>query len=469
MELCSSDRRAERVQDHKKWLMLNGHTHEILKEEIAREFKKPETIEDLQARILPLNILRKINEKQSGVYNEPPIRNVVDKNTDDEALVQSYTEVMALNLRMKEANKYFKLNKRTLMEVYANEKGEPQVRNLPKHTYEVYSFSKLSPSMPQLVCVILNDDKIDAEKSLFALWTDESYMVVNGRGDIKFDIMQELNNAELVNPYGKLPFVYINESSLSVDPIQNDDLVKASIVVPLIITDLCFAQKYMSWGIIYTIGEVGDVPVNPNSVLPMQYGMDGQKPEIGTIKPEVDTDKVLMLVKTIIAIVLSTNNLSVGSIKFDLNAQDVASGVAKILDSAESIEDKRDQQGYFHKAEKDLWSLLKDYMVPYWRQTNKLSEEFNKEFSQSFEIQVIFQEPKALVSDQEKVDLAKKRLESGFSTLARELAFLYPHMSREEIANLEQEILDERDMIAQRRLALRQDATTQEDDQAVAS
>lgn len=443
-DLRSPAKKECRMHDYKKWLMLNGKTHEIIKEHIQKEFKKPETIEELSARLVPVNILQKIITKLAGVYVEAPARYTLDKNTSDEELLEEYIDDMQLNVRMKEANRYFKLYKRNLMEIYVDEVGYPQVRNLPKHTYEVYSFSKISPNKPDVVVKILKE-VTDLDKCLYAIWTDENHVIVNGKGDILFEEMQAMGNTELVNPYGKMPFVYINESSLSVDPIQDDDLVRISITIPVILTDLCFAQKYMSWGIIYTIGDVGDVPVNPNSVIPLNYDEDGNKPEIGTIKPEVDTEKVLTLVKTLIAILLSTKNLSVGAIKFDLNAQDVASGVAKMIDSAESVEDKKDQQSYFMQAEDDLWSLIKNNMIPYWRANGMLADEFNKEFSPTFEVQVIYQEPKVLITDSEKVDLAKKRLDAGFSTLERELAFLYPAMTKDEISELALEISQEKE------------------------
>jgi len=57
---------------------------------------------------------------------------------------------------------------------------------------------------------------------------------------------------------------------------------------------------------------------------------------------------------------------------------------------------------------------------------------------------IIFQDPKVLITDKEKVEIAKLRLESGFSTLERELAYLYPNMTKEEIETLEDEIIMER-------------------------
>jgi hypothetical protein len=191
---------------------------------------------------------------------------------------------------------------------------------------------------------------------------------------------------------------------------------------------------------IYTIGDVGEVPSNPNSVLPMNFGPNGEKPEIGQIKPEVDTDKVIGLVKTLVAMLLTTKNLSVGAVKMNLDSGDMASGISKMIDSAESVEDKKDQQAFFEQAEAELWWLLSKYMIPFWRANNMIKPELNKEFSPTFEVSVFFREPKVMMSEMEQIEISKARLDNGFSTLQRELEILYPQMTREEVVKLRLEI-----------------------------
>ena len=447
-EVCSSYRRDCRAEDYKRYLMFNGKTAEIIKEAIAKEFKNPETVNELIARLVPINLVQKIITKLAGVYVQAPLRKVEDESVSDSELMDEYVEELNLNQRQKEANRYFKLYKRNLQESFVDETGTPHVRNLPRHTYEVFSMSSLTPNRPDVVVKILEDDNILGKVKL-AVWSDESHWIIDGGGNIKWEEMQEMDNMEGINPYGALPFVYINESSDSVDPLADDDLLRMAIAIPLLLTDICFATKYQSWSLIWTVDYDGVIPSNPNSVVSMQSG-DERKPEIGQIKPEVDTDKVITLVKTLVAVLLTTKNLSVGALKMNLDSSDVASGISKMIDSADSVEDKNDQQAFFEKAEKDLWQLLAHKMIPYWRANNMLKDELNKEFSSNFEMDIFFMNPKVMISEMEQIEISKARLDAGFSTLDYELSQIYPQLTAEQRQELAMNIEEEKNGKQQR-------------------
>lgn len=438
-EVSSNHRREARLEDYKRYLMFCGKTAEIIKEAISREFKNPETVSELIARLVPINLVQKIITKLAGVFVQAPLRAVKDDSESDSELLELYVEKLNLNQRQKEANRYFKLFKRNLQELYVDEFGTPHVRNLPRHTYEVFSMSSLTPNRPDVVVKILKDDKF-VDKMRLAVWSDQSHWIVDGNGKIIFEEMEAMNNPEGVNPYGALPFVYVNESSDSVDPLADDDLMKMAITIPVLLTDICFATKYQSWSMIWTIGFDGNVPSNPNSVIPMEYGPNGETPSIGQIKPEVDSDKVLQLVKSLIAILLTTKNLSVGSLKMNLEGSDIASGISKMIDSADSVEDKNDQQAFFEKAEKDLWKLLAFNMIPYWRANGMLTAELDREFSKTFEMDIFFMQPKVMISEMEQIEISKARYDAGFSTMDYELSQIYPQLTKQQRAILAKEI-----------------------------
>lgn len=442
-QVNSPHKKQLRREDYKRFLMFHGATEDIIRQAISCEFKKPETVEELMSRLIPINFVNKIVTKLSGVYTESPIRRVRDRSVSDQELLDLYVDKMCLNQRMKEANRYFKLFKRNLMETYVDEFGTPHVRNLPRHTYEVFSFSALTPNRPDVVVKILRDDEI-ADKRILAVWSDESHYVINGKGHVDTESMLRIQNLTGDNVYGALPFIYINESSYSVDPIADDDLIRLAIAIPVILTDICFATKYQSWSLIYTVGDVGDIPMNPNSVLPMNWGPDGQKPEIGQIKPEVDTDKVLSMVQTLVALLLSTKSLSVNTFQAKLEATTAASGISKMLDNAESVEDKKDQQEYFLRAEKDFWKMLKEKLIPIWRFNQKLAPDLNRMFSDAFDMDVYFKEPKVMISEMDQIEISRARLDAGFSTLSMELKNIYPQLDEAQIEELAIEIDQEK-------------------------
>jgi len=436
----SQSYRVQRDADLKRFQIFNGNLYPAMKEAILEEFKKVETVEALCRRMVPINIIRKIVTKLAGLYVEAPIREASDDNESDQVMIDLIEDSASLNSRMKEANRYFKLWKRNLIEPFVDDFGMIRVRNLPKHCYEVFSHSSLSPEIPDTIVKILKCDPAEPTKCEYSFWTDQEFKIVNGNAEVLMDRMMAMNNPDGINPYGVLPFVYINEASYSVNPLPNDDLLRLATLIPILLSDLAFASKYQTWGIIFTIGYDGDLPVNPNSVISLPFGPDGEKPEIGTVKPEFSMDSALSYIQALIDFLLTTNNLSTNAIHGQLNAQSPASGIAKALDEAESTEDKKDQQDYFLNAEYELWDKLANNLLPTWKEQGALNPKFFKGFSDGFEITVILKEPRIFTSEKELIEIAKMKIDNELSTLRRELEVLYPSMTPEQIEKLEKEI-----------------------------
>lgn len=436
--------RRQRQEDADRWLMYHGKSLEIIEREFKREFKKQETVEQLIKRITPINITQKVINKLSGVYVEDPIRFPVDRSEADAQKLDLYEAAMKVNQRMKEANRHFKQFKTALLEPFVDDEGRPDVRALPKHTYEVFCLECKATDRPNVVVKILNDSQ-EAHKQVLSIYTDESHIIVNGEKKILVDEMRKLDNADGVNPYGTLPFVFINESSHDVRPIQDDDLWRMAIVIPVLLSDLNYALKFQCWSIIYVIGDdSGDIPFSPNGVVYLPTTQDGPRPEIGTVKPEVDSDKAISMITNLISMLLSTKNLSAGSIKSTIDVNSSASGISKILDNAESMEDKKDQQDYFRHAEYELWMKMAKFMIPYWNQQGVLADEFAGNFSDSFDFRIIFRDPRPVLSEKERIETQKMKLEAGFTTLRRALAEVNTEMTDEELDDLVEEIRQER-------------------------
>lgn len=427
----------EREENKKRYLMYHGGTRQIIQEAILKEFKKEETVTELMSRLVPLNIMQKVISKLAGVYKEAPLRTVSSKDEAEIEMLQTLEDGLELNMRMKEANRYFKMNKKVLLELYLDDEGIPSLRVIPAHCYECFSLKTKKKSVPNVVV------KIDETSERLIFWSDESHWITNFKGEVMQDIMNNMDNPDGENPYGVLPFEFINESSSSVNPIQDDDLLAISVAIPVILTDLLFGLKYQCWAIIYTIGKVGDIPFNPNSVIQLEFGEDGQRPELNSIKPDIDSDKLLNVVMALVSLILTTKNLAAGSITDGITANNVASGIAKMLDSAESVEDKKDQQAYFLKAEKSIFNKLKDMMAS-WKQSNSLHPDYDFELPEDFSVATSFQDPRPLMTESEQIDNSKKKIDASLSTIRRELQILYPDMDTEAIDKLYKEVLEEK-------------------------
>jgi hypothetical protein len=435
--------KADKMEEYNKFVLYNGKSKKILTDAIKKEFKRPETIEELCSRIVPINIMQKIINKLSCVYNESPIRFTPDSDYDEE-LLEKYEDSLMINIRMREANRHFNIYKKTLVEIYIDKLGIPRLRALPAYSYWAFSSDPVSPEIPDCIVKAIKSNA-DKQKERYVVWTDEEHIITDGSGNkIQEDLMR-LQNPMGVNPYGKMPFGYIVDSSMSTEPIQDDDLYNVSVCIPLLLSDLNFAIKYQAWSLIYTIDMGGgDIPTSPNTVVHMDSNNGQKKPEIGMVKPSIDIDATLRNIEAILSFLLSSKGLKTDLISGTLKASDPASGISKIIDNASLHETRKDQQTYFYNLEHQIWDVLKNNCVPYWKETNQLNKDIPNDFTEKFQVNINFKEPKTTLTEKEQIEISKLRIDNNFSTLKRELFTLYPDYTDEEVDSLIEEIQAEK-------------------------
>lgn len=432
----SKENQVRLMGDHDRFQVYNGKLKEVIKKAISTEFARPETISELVNRIIPINITQKIINKLSMVYMSAPRREALDQNPMDNELIDLYSGPLKINMNGKIANRYYKLFKHAVWEPYLDSDGVPRIRTLPSHTYTPISTDPREPHKPTIFVKHLYNHK-DPLVERFAIWTNETFKIVNGNGDYCYEEMQKLDNPEGVNPFGVIPVVYISEpDDLCLIPISDDDLICMQVAICLLLTDLAFASKYQLWSIFVLTGADGSakLELNPNSIIQLPEGADFK-----TVKPDTDIDKALNYIESLISLLLTTKNLSVGDISGSVKAEG-ASGVAKMIDRAETTEDRKDQQAIFIDAEKQLWELFSHKMLPHWVQTGQINPDYVGKFSEDFEVAIKFPDPKPYIGDAEIVDVEKAKLDAGLTTKMMALKAVHPDLEGEQIIALVEEL-----------------------------
>jgi hypothetical protein len=422
---------------------LNGGLYEIVRKAIRAEFKNPQAVMELEARLVPINILKKVIGKMGAVYLEAPLRSPMENNTDDSELLEDYEDLTKFNIRQKQANRYMECFKKNLKEIYVNNLTQvPSIKNLPPYSYEVFNVINPDKSQPDIICKIILDHS-DKKEQIFHWFSDESFWVTDGEGVPREDVMAKLSNPQGKNPSKVLPFVYKCKSTDSVDPIIDDSLFRISVAIPIVLTDLFFACKYQCWSMIYTIGVSGEINRNPSSIISLQRAEGDEKdPVIDQIQPNVDSDKVISMIESTMQLFLSSVGLSGSTMSLGTQAKDVSSGVSKMLDSAEVIEGKKDQQDEMLDDEEMTWNKIIK-LIPYWRRNQMLIDGINREFSKQFRVSTSFKDPKPLVSEKDALELSDMRIKQRKSTWTRELEMLYPDFDGDQIEQLKDEIIQE--------------------------
>jgi hypothetical protein len=425
--------------------IYQGNLLKYVEESLALELN-PRALARSKGRIPPINVLNKVIGKLSKVYIEPAIRDAGDNSIDQELLAY-YEDKLDVNNQLATANELLNLHKYFAIEPYINN-GVPSMRVLPADKFLVWSdnsfdptamtvfikfmgsITKVVPTTDKNGVVIKNAENVVREVALYHVYSDESFMIMDADG-----VVSEYRD----NPYGKIPFVYCSSSSFELIPTPDADNLAMAVLIPKLLTDINYATQFQSHSIVYGIDiETSNLDNNPDAfwVINSVEG-EGKKPMIGTIKPEVDIDKVITLISTEMSMWLDSKGIKVGSIG-QANVDNAASGIAKLIDEGDASSIGRKQVNLFRKYESDLWNLIVR-MHGYWASSQQLVD-VKQDFSLGFKPAVTFAENKIVVDTKTTLEELKIMFDLGLITPKQALFKLNPDFTDDQIEQLLAEI-----------------------------
>jgi hypothetical protein len=410
---------------------LNKHLDEWLRKQI-----KGESVYYAQVRKCPINILRKFVDKLSQIYQTNPTRRPVNGSDVDMRLLEYYEKNMKIDMNMNLANEFFNMSRSTLIQPYAH-KGIPRLRAVPNDRFIVYSDDEVDPLNVTKV-IIIADCEIKSgglKNNIYHVYTDEEFYILDDNEKIRFDKMADLENEDGINPFGKIPFVYVNRSANLIMPPPDEELAQLVILVAGLMTDLNFASMFSLFSIMYGIDlDDQEIQLSPNAFWHLKSDPSTDKtPSLGTLKNEADVAETLELIKTQVAMFLTSRSVKVSAIG-DLETSNFASGISKLLDESDTSEERSRQISYFQEAEQDLWNLITKYMHPVWTSANMLDTRLS--FSPNVEISTEFQEPIPMFRRGELARDLRDEVDAGFLSKKRAIKLLNPDKSSEEIEDI---------------------------------
>ncbi len=268
----------------------------------------------------------------------------------------------------------------------------------------------------------------EAPRTLFHGYTSDEFVIFDDKGNIQTQLMADLEIEGTKNPVGSLPGVYINRSKYQVMPKRDSDTLAMTLVVPVWLTDLSYALKYQVFSVLYTIDvDQSGLKQSPNALwdLKSNAGLgDAAKPSVGVIKPEVDSDKALNFIKAVFTLWMETRNIKPGAMG-QMSGDNLASGVAKIIDEADTSGDRQSQVPFFKTAEEELFTVIKDHYHEYW--SNEPDFQFRGQaFSSDAAIKVTFSEQKPNVDSTKAIDDQDKQIKMRIQSRKGALKALNP-------------------------------------------
>ena len=401
-------------------------------------------------RVAPINILRRLIYKLSKIYSKPPVRNTEGGSDKDTVLLGDYVEQLDANTVMSNANEFFNLFKTTAIEPYLD-RGEPRLRIIPSDRFFVYSNDPVNPMRPTHFVKIMGKIKRGMhERTLFFAYTDSEFLAFDDNNDVVDEIMQRPDIAILdgKNPYGAIPVVYINRSKHDLTPKVDSDTLAMTKLIPVLLSDLNYAVMFQAFSIIYGIDLDNEgLKMAPNAFWNFKSDPDVQtKPQIGVIKPDVNIDQVIRLIRAEVAFWLQSRNIKPGAMG-DLSVESLPSGISKAIDEMDTSEDRQRQTSFFKDAERVLFDLIINKMHPVWMRDPNFK--MKQSFTPGFKVTAQFSEQHAMVNTSTAIADQVLKLTNGIQSKYGALQELYPDWDDAQIMEKLEEIQEEKQIEAQ--------------------
>jgi hypothetical protein len=438
---------ADMYKDHVNYLGTNNQLFNIFEGDLLtymladlRADLSEQSYAQMKTRISPINVLKRLIDKLSKIYAKSPKRNVIGGVDKDIELVTFYSDSMALNTYMSMANEFFNLFKTVAIEPFLDQ-GKPKLRVLPSDRFFVYSNDIVNPMRPTHFVKIMGktyDRKKGKDVTILYLYTDEEFLIIDDEGEVQSDAMVRADIADGVNPYGAIPIVYVNRSRHDLIPKQDTDTLAMTKLLPILISDLNFAIKFQAFSILYGIDlNEENLKMSPNSFwrLKTDPTNPNSKPQIGSIKPDVDIQQVLSFISAQLAFWLNSRNVRPGTVSITggggVNTENFASGISKAIDEMDTSEDRQKQVPYFVEAESAIWDLIINKLHPVWMRDNRF--EMPQAFSQGCSVRTEFAEQRPMMDPSAVITNGVTKLSNGLATRKTVLQEIYPDSTPEQI------------------------------------
>ena len=430
------------VQQQSPFMAHNFEIFEILEgdllprivKELRNQLLSDRAFNVAQKLIPPINIIKRLTDKLTQIYGQPPIRTATDLS--DQILIDYYVAHAGVNSAMEECNRFYNSQKVGAVEPFLTKKKDPMIRPMSGHQFIVYSDDLINPTEPTgFIKYVGKINKNGQSVPIYFVYTENEFMAIDGNGEVVPEYM--LANGG-INSLGILPQTYAKKTKNLLIPKADTDLLSMGLLAPTMLTHLNFAIKFQTHSIIYGIDvDSTNLEINPDSFWNFKSDVSGNKPEIGTIKPVVDVEQVQQYIFGLLNMWFETRGLRPGEAQ---GSQNSLSGIALMIKEMDISADYAKQAEYFTKVEKDFWYRL-SVQHNSWVDSGELSG--LPYFSTSFDPSIEFQVLKANDDMTSIIDDQIKLVREALTSRKKARQTIHKDLTTEELENLETEIAEE--------------------------
>lgn len=483
-ETKASENQARKAEAYKRYQVYKDKTKDYVVNQLLNQFDQ-DTVNEMSYCISNISIVRKIIDKLARVYSNGVSRELVEMEEQGK-LLDELAKKLKFDTEIKKTNKFLKLQKNVAF----------YVKPCPISTYEGnYKYSiKLEPMNPYLYDVvedaydrtrplvyilsdyeanqagyvsvgdpanagrtikdsvkvnrgngkdeIIADTPSDEETKTFIWWSNSYHFTTDGNGKIISESTE--------NPIKEIPIVnFAIDQDGSFWAQGGDDLVDGGIFINAIMTHNQHVGISQGYGQFWMKGKnlPRNIKVGPNKVILLEYDATAgeEAPDLGFATASPQLDSLRALVEQYIALLLTTNNLSTSAISSSLSGTTTSpSGIAMIIDKAESMEDVKDQRQIFIDNEPHIWRIISKWLAVY---SEALDEDLKPLIlPEGFEnsLSLNFNEPQVIMSETEKLQNLKIRKELGLDSMLDLIMKDNPQYSLEQAEEKLKQLLEEK-------------------------
>jgi len=461
-EIEGQENKNRKFEAYKRYQCYKDRTSHYVVELLLRQFEG-QTVEEMRYALSNISFVRKIVDKLARVYSSGIDRRISESPAETEKL-KKIEKSLDVNSVLKKVNRFVKLEKNTDLfvkpcpvivgdEIKYKIKLEALLPYLYDAVEDYYDREKA-------MCIILSDytppstslaamdgarapslgavptpngdgkdqkiadspsdqkDHTAASDKTYVFWSKNYHFECKSNGEI----IPRDDNPNNVNPFGvslHIPYSLDQDGSFWAE--GGGDLIDGAILLNALITHTNHVGTVQGYGQFYMTGEnlPRSIKVGPTRAIIAEYKKDEQaEPKMGFLNANPQLDSLRGLIEMYVALLLTTNNLSTSGVSTQLQGgQTLASGVALIIDKAESIEDVQDQRSAFSDREVDVFSAINAILTTYGDQVVDelkglaMQEGFEKNFTAHF------QDPATIMSEKEKLDNMKMRKDMGLESM----------------------------------------------------
>ncbi len=435
--------------------ILEGDLITYVAKALENQLSSKAAAESAAEGISPINIIKKVTDKLTKLYSGEVKRTALINNKpseSDQEIIDWYVKNLNVNKFMNNFNYFINSTKMSLIEPYISSLGKPKIRVIPSHQFLVWSDDPIEPNVPTVVIKYMGKQSFgDKVLNVYFLYSDTEFLAINEDGELVPEYMEKNNG---INIYGVIPSTYGNVSDYQLLPTSDTDLLQIGKLIPLMFTHSNDALKYMSYSIIYGI-DVDSENLERNPNVFWVFKSDAERtPQIGQIKPEVDTSKVIENVMVQLDAWLETKGIKVSSAG-RARTDNSLSGVSLMIKEMDTMQALKTQAVVLEECENRFWKMMSNV------HNNWLSRGIVKDLppmSKDVYVKVEYELPKPIESENERLDRAIKAKQSLLATTKEALKIWHPTLTGpeldervreldEEYGNIEELSIDQVDQI----------------------